>query len=50
MRKQFLAWTSRHFVKISIALGLLNLLLGNFVIGSLWALIALIEYQEKLDL
>jgi hypothetical protein len=50
MRKQFLEWFARHFDKIAITLGLLNLFMGNFVIGSLWILIALIEYQDKLDM
>jgi hypothetical protein len=49
MRKKFLEWFARHFAKISITLGLLNLVMGNFAIGSLWILIALIEYQDKLD-
>jgi hypothetical protein len=50
MRKQFLDWTTRHFAKISITLGILNLLLGNYVIGCLWLLIWLTDYQDKLDI
>ena len=50
MRIRFLEWFARHFATISCTLGLLNLVMGNFVIGSLWILIALIEYQDKLDI
>jgi hypothetical protein len=50
MRNSFLEWFARHSITISISLGLLNLVMGNFAIGSLWILIALIEYQDKLDM
>jgi hypothetical protein len=49
MRNRFLEWTRRHFAKIAITVGILNLLMGNFVIGSLWILIWLTDYQDKLD-
>ena len=49
MSNKFLEWARKHFSTISISLGILNLLMGNFVIGSLWMLIWLTDYQDKLD-
>jgi hypothetical protein len=39
MSNRFLDWTTKHFAKIALTLGILNLLLGNYVIGCLWLLI-----------
>ena len=47
MSNKFMDWFGRHFSTIAIVVAVLNLLLGNYVIGSLWVLIFLTDYQDK---
>jgi len=48
MSNKFMDWFGKHFSTISILVALLNLLIGNYVIGSLWVLIFLTDYQHKM--
>jgi len=47
MSNKFFGWFSKHFSTIALVIAVLNLLLGNYIIGSLWVLIFLTEYQIK---
>lgn len=47
MSNKYFDWFGRHFSTIAIVVAALNLLLGNYIIGSLWVLIFLTDYQSK---
>ena len=47
MSNKLFDWFGRHFSTIALVVAILNLLLQNYIIGSLWVLIFLTEYQSK---
>lgn len=47
MSNKFFNWFGRHFSAIALVVAILNLMIGNYVIGSIWVLIFLTEYQNK---
>ena len=47
MSNKLFDWFGRHFSTIALVVAILNLALQNYIIGSLWVLIFLTEYQSK---